>query len=328
MGATTADTGAAALAAAASGGDRRALARLLTRVERGGAAGRAAAAAMHELGAAGTYTVGLTGAPGAGKSTLTDALVAWRRARDERVAVVAIDPSSPYTGGAILGDRVRLREAHIADDGVFVRSLANRGQLGGLAAAIPDVVRAFDCAGWPLVLIETVGVGQTEVAVAGQADTTVVVVNPGWGDEVQANKAGLLEIADVLVVNKADRPGVRDTVRELKRMLAFGHDRAWIPPVVETVAVDDRGIDELWAALDDHRAFLERDGGLAARRAARLRGELRERVVADTLRRLLALEREPEGEALLAALQDGRLDLVAATLRARALLAPTDEEEL
>lgn len=314
------------LAAAAAAGDRRALARLLTRVERGGADGRAAAAAMHELGGAGTYTVGLTGAPGAGKSTLTDALVADRRARDERVAVVAIDPSSPYTGGAILGDRVRLREAHIADDGVFVRSLANRGQLGGLAAAIPDVVRAFDCAGWPLVLIETVGVGQTEVAVAGQADTTVVVVNPGWGDEVQANKAGLLEIADVLVVNKADRPGVSETVRELKRMLAFSGHRPWTPPVVETVAVEDTGIAELRSALEGHRAFLEREGGLAARRAARLRGELRERVVADTLQRLLALEREPEGRALLDALRDGRIDLVAATLRARSLLAPEPEQ--
>ena len=174
------------------------------------------------------YTVGITGAPGAGKSTLTNALLRRVRAAGDTVAVLAIDPSSPFTGGAILGDRVRMSD-HATDDGVFIRSMATRGHLGGLSLATLEAVRVLDAVGWPWVVIETVGVGQVEVEVAGAADTTVVVVNPGWGDAVQANKAGLLEIADLFVINKADRPGTDETRRDLERMLDLTVDRRLAP---------------------------------------------------------------------------------------------------
>ena len=186
-----------------------------------------------------SYTVGLTGAPGAGKSTLTSALLAHLRAQDEQVAVLAIDPTSPFSGGAILGDRVRMQD-HATDPGVFIRSMATRGHLGGLALAVPEAVRLLDAVGRPLVIVETVGVGQVEVEIAGAADTTVVVVNPGWGDAVQANKAGLMEIADVFVINKADRQGVAETRRDLERMLDLSELGEWRPPIVTAVATTGR----------------------------------------------------------------------------------------
>jgi len=220
------------------------------------------------------YTVGMTGAPGSGKSTLTDKLIGVIRGSGNEVGVLAIDPSSPFSGGAILGDRVRMQD-HATDEGVFIRSMATRGHLGGLSLATPQAVRILDAAGKPWIIIETVGVGQVEVEVAGAADTTVVVVNPRWGDGVQANKAGLLEIADVLVVNKADREGAADTVRDLQVMLELAGERDWRPPIVETVATDNRGIDDLWQAILDHRSHLEADGRLDRRRDARLRDELR-----------------------------------------------------
>jgi GTPase len=226
------------------------------------------------LSAGGAYTIGMTGAPGSGKSTLTDKLIGLLRGSGNEVGVLAIDPSSPFSGGAILGDRVRMQD-HATDDGVFIRSMATRGHLGGLSLATPQAVRILDAAGKPWIIIETVGVGQVEVEVAGAADTTVVVVNPRWGDGVQANKAGLLEIADVLVVNKADREGAADTVRDLQVMLELAGARDWRPPIVETVATDSRGIDDLWRAILDHRAHLEADGRLERRRDARLRDELR-----------------------------------------------------
>ena len=226
------------------------------------------------LSSGGAYTVGMTGAPGSGKSTLTDKLIGLLRGSGNEVGVLAIDPSSPFSGGAILGDRVRMQD-HATDEGVFIRSMATRGHLGGLSLATPQAVRILDAAGKPWIIIETVGVGQVEVEVAGAADTTVVVVNPRWGDGVQANKAGLLEIADVLVVNKADREGAADTVRDLQVMLELAGERDWRPPIVETVATDSRGIDELWRAVLDHRAYLEADGRLERRRDARLREELR-----------------------------------------------------
>ncbi|MCU1374007.1 MAG: Methylmalonyl Co-A mutase-associated GTPase MeaB, partial [Actinomycetia bacterium] len=198
-------------------GDRGALARALSLVEQGGQPARDVGRLAYPHGGH-AYTVGLTGAPGAGKSTLTNALIGNLRGRGETVAVLAIDPSSPFTGGAILGDRVRMQD-HALDDGVFIRSMATRGHLGGLALATPQAIRVLDAAGAPWVLLETVGVGQVEVEVAGAADTTVVVVNPGWGDAVQANKAGLMEIADVFVINKADRAGVNETRRDLETML-------------------------------------------------------------------------------------------------------------
>jgi len=192
--------------------------------------------------------------------------------------VLAVDPTSPFTGGAILGDRIRMQD-HSTDPGVFIRSMATRGHLGGLALATPHAVRILDAAGKPWVIIETVGVGQVEVEVAGAADTTVVALNPGWGDAVQASKAGLLEIADVFAVNKADRPGTDDAVRDLRQMIEWSSPQDWAPPVIETVATDGRGIDELWDAIGAHRVYLSAEGRLAARRAARLRDEIQSLVV-------------------------------------------------
>ncbi|HKA92493.1 MAG TPA: methylmalonyl Co-A mutase-associated GTPase MeaB [Acidimicrobiia bacterium] len=262
-----------ALVEAARQGDRAAIAKLISLVETGGDAATDAVGRLY-ASTGGAYTIGVTGAPGSGKSTLTDKLIGLVRAAGTEVGVLAIDPSSPFTGGAILGDRVRMQD-HATDEGVFIRSMATRGHLGGLSLATPQAVRILDAAGKPWIVIETVGVGQVEVEVAGAADTTVVVVNPRWGDGVQANKAGLLEIADVLVVNKADREGTTETVRDLEVMLELAGARDWRPPIVETVATDGRGVDELWRAILDHRAHLEADGRLERRRDARLRDELR-----------------------------------------------------
>jgi LAO/AO transport system kinase len=223
------------------------------------------------------YTVGITGSPGAGKSTLTNALVSVVRSDDERVAVLAIDPSSPFTGGAFLGDRVRMGE-HALDDAVFIRSMATRGHLGGLAVAAPEAVRVLGSAGFDWVLVETVGVGQVEVEVAGQADTTVVVVNPGWGDAVQAAKAGLLEIADVFVVNKADRPGAAEAEADLRRILDLsaggGGNAVWKPSIVRTTATSGGGVADVWKAVRDHRDHLTSTGGLQERRRQRASDEI------------------------------------------------------
>jgi LAO/AO transport system kinase len=265
---------------AAAGGDRRSVARLLSMVERGGDDARAAGALAHAR-SGGAYTVGITGAPGAGKSTLTSALLGELRSRGERVSVLAIDPSSPFTGGAILGDRIRMQD-HALDDGVFIRSMATRGHLGGLALATPQAVRVLDAAGFPWVLVETVGVGQVEVEIVGAADTTVVVVNPGWGDAVQANKAGLMEIADIFVINKADRPGAEETRRDLDGMLDLTDYGEWRPPVVDAVATEGTGVCELWEQVLAHRAHLESSGELGRRRGRRAREELT-RIVAERL---------------------------------------------
>jgi LAO/AO transport system kinase len=257
---------------AARDGDRGALARLLTLVEQGGEGARAVGRVTHPLGGHAT-TVGITGSPGAGKSTLTSALIGRMRVDEVAVAVLAIDPSSPFTGGAILGDRVRMSD-HALDDGVFIRSMATRGHLGGLALATPEAIRVLDAVGCPWIVIETVGVGQVEVEVAGAADTTVVVLNPGWGDAVQANKAGLLEIADVFVINKADRPGVDEARRDLEQMLELSATRAWEAPIVATVGTTGDGVDELWAELQRHRAWLVETGELDRRRRDRVTDEL------------------------------------------------------
>ncbi len=243
-------------------------------VERvGDDAREAAAAASAHAGQA--RVVGITGAPGAGKSSLIAALTGHLRARGERVAVLAVDPSSPLSGGAVLGDRVRM-QAHTLDDGVFVRSMASRGIPGGLALAAPDAVRVLDAAGWPWVLVETVGVGQADVDVGLVADTIVVVVNPGWGDGVQAEKAGLLEIADILVVNKGDRPGADEAGSVLAGMLDLVPPASgWRPPVVVTSCLGGIGVNELWAAVDDHQQWLADQGRGDARRRARLAAERR-----------------------------------------------------
>jgi len=261
---------------AARRGDRTALARLLSLIERGDDDARTVGRLAHPESGSG-YTVGLTGAPGAGKSTLTSALIGHLRALELELAVLAIDPSSPFTGGAILGDRVRMQD-HATDPGVYIRSMATRGHLGGLSLATPEAVRLLDAIGRKWILVETVGVGQVEVEVAGKADTTVVVVNPGWGDSVQANKAGLMEIADVFVINKADRKGVDETTRDLMQMLDLSDlpSEAWRPPIVPTVATSGEGIDHLWDAVQSHREWAGLSGELARRREFRMREELRE----------------------------------------------------
>jgi LAO/AO transport system kinase len=266
------------LFAAAKAGDRSALARLLSMVERGGDDARAIGRISHPLGG-GSYTVGLTGAPGAGKSTLTAMIIGHLRAHELEVSVLCIDPSSPFTGGAILGDRVRMQD-HATDPGVFIRSMATRGHLGGLSLATPAAIGLLDAIGREWVLVETVGVGQVEIEIAGKADTTVVVVNPGWGDSVQANKAGIMEIADVFVINKADRKGVDETRRDIELMLDLsdlGHDE-WRPPIVATVANDNKGIAEAWGEIERHREFITTSGTLAKRREQRMRHELSELV--------------------------------------------------
>lgn len=293
-------------------GDRRALARLLSIVERGGAPARELSALAYAR-AGGSYSIGLTGAPGAGKSTLTGRIVSVAQAETEGpVAVLAIDPSSPLSGGAILGDRVRMQD-HALDPSVYIRSMATRGHLGGLAAAVPDAFRVLDAAGWPLVLVETVGVGQVEVEVAGTCDTVVVVLNPGWGDAVQANKAGLLEVADVLVINKADRPGVRETRRDLVHMLQLTGEMEWTPPIVETVASSGDGVHELWEAISSHRSHLEASGRLADRRRARMADEMERlavdsyaHLVAAVLGRLSARDGGLTGDGAAEALEEGR----------------------
>ena len=265
-----------ALFASAVNGDRGSLARLLSLIERGGDDARTIGRLTYPKSGH-AYTVGITGAPGAGKSTLTSAVIGNLRAQDVQVAVLAIDPSSPFTGGAILGDRVRMQD-HATDTGVFIRSMATRGHLGGLSLATTEAIRLLDAVGCPWILVETVGVGQVEVEIAGKADTTIVVVNPGWGDAVQANKAGLMEIADIFVINKADRKGADETRRDLEQMLDLSdlaHD-AWRPPILQTTATSGDGVEELWNVVAQHREHSTATGLLQRRRSFRLREELRE----------------------------------------------------
>ena len=286
----------AALVERALAGDRRAIAKVLSLVEQGGEGARIALVRLH--GRTGhAWSIGITGAPGSGKSTLTDQLVIRLRSGGAEVGVLAVDPTSPFSGGAILGDRVRMQH-HTDDAGVFIRSMATRGHLGGLALATPQAVRVLDAVGKGWIVIETVGVGQVEVEIAGHADTTVVVVNPGWGDSVQTAKAGLLEIADIFVVNKADRPGAADAVRDLAGMLELSGDRAWRPPVVQTVATTGEGVDELFDAITAHRAHLESTGEAETRRHARLREELRGLVAAQMLERADAVCSGPGFDAM------------------------------
>jgi LAO/AO transport system kinase len=290
----------------AAGGDRAAVARLLSLVERGGQPARDVGALTYPRGGE-AYTVGITGAPGAGKSTLTNRLIEVVRRRGSEVGVLAIDPSSPFTGGAILGDRVRMQD-HALDAGVFIRSMATRGHLGGLSLATPQAIRVLDAAGLPWVLIETVGVGQVEVEIAGAADTTIVVVNPGWGDAVQANKAGLLEVADVFVINKADRAGAEQTQRDLEDALGYATRERHRPAIVKTVAQSGDGVEELWDAILAHRALMESTGELAQRRARRIDEELREIVI----RRLEQRASELDFEALRDDVLERKLDPYAA----------------
>jgi len=274
-------------------GDRRAVARAISMVEDG--AEGLAELSSDLFGHTGrAYTIGLTGSPGVGKSTLAGELVRLARQRELSVAVLAIDPTSPFTGGALLGDRLRMQE-HATDPGVFIRSMATRGHLGGMALAAPEAVRILDASGKDLVMVETVGVGQAEVDVAAATDTTLVVVSPGWGDAVQVAKAGILEIADVFVVNKSDREGAGAAARDLEQMIRMGSVAEWTPPVVRTSAQRSEGIDELWEAMDRHRAHLEETGQLEQKRRDRLLREV-EGLAGERLRGGVrdALARDPE----------------------------------
>jgi LAO/AO transport system kinase len=255
-------------------GERRALARLLTHVEDGSEERLRTLIRLLHPHTGTAQLVGITGSPGVGKSTLTSALISeWRR-RERTVAVVAVDPSSPFSGGALLGDRVRM-QSHALDDGVFIRSMASRGHLGGLSWATPQAVLCMDAAGYDVVVVETVGVGQAEVEVASMADTTVVALAPGMGDAIQAAKAGILEVADVFCVNKADRDGADRTARELKDMQQLGHGD-WLAPIRKTVAAKEEGITELADAIDAHRTWLIDSGTLETQRIHRARVQVRE----------------------------------------------------
>ncbi len=269
-------------------GDRAALARVITLIQRdpesvaridpaiAGATGRA-------------YTVGVTGAPGAGKSTLVGALLLDALSRSQRSAVLALDPESPISGGAILGDRLRMERAAV-DDRVFIRSVTAEASAGGLSTAAPLIVRALDAAGWPWILIETVGVGQTELSIVEAAATTVVVLTPGFGDEVQSIKAGLMEVGDVFVINKADRPGLAQTRRDIEHALAHAPRRDWQPPILDTIATDGTGVVQASEAIHAHRAHLEKTGALPAQRRRFLRLAVRalaERALRNRLQRYL-----------------------------------------
>ena len=271
LGNTRSSESAADLAERVQAGDRRALARVISLIENGDPAVRSVMKELTPL-ASGARVIGLTGAPGAGKSTVTGALIKEFRKQDLKVAVLAVDPSSPFSGGALLGDRVRMAD-HATDPGVYIRSMASRGQLGGLAAATPQAVRALDCAGFGVILLETVGVGQAEVEIASAADSTVVLVVPGMGDSIQAAKAGVLEIADVLVVNKADRPDTQPTVRDLRNMVALS-SADWKPPIVTTVGTTGEGIDDLVRHLGRHWDWLGETGERDRRRLVRARDEV------------------------------------------------------
>ncbi|GLY54392.1 methylmalonyl Co-A mutase-associated GTPase MeaB [Lentzea sp. NBRC 102530] len=257
-------------------GEPRAVARLISLVEQASEAlPEVAAALAPHTGHA--QVIGLTGAPGVGKSTSTNALVRAFRDQGKRVAVIAVDPSSPFSGGALLGDRVRMGD-HATDPGVFIRSMATRGHLGGLSWATPQALRVLDAAGFDVVLVETVGVGQSEVEIVALADTTIVLLAPGMGDGIQAAKAGILEIADVFVVNKADRDGADQTARDLKYMISLGRrDREgplWRPPVVKTVAARNEGLDQVVTAIGEHHAWMAEHGELHERRLRRAGAEI------------------------------------------------------
>ena len=284
-------------------GDRRAVARAISLVEDGRPELERLSAGIY--GATGrAVTVGITGAPGVGKSTLAGALVGALRADERRVAVLAVDPTSPYTGGALLGDRVRMQE-HATDPDVFIRSMATRGHLGGMALAAPEGVRILDAAGYDPVMVETVGVGQAEVDVAAATDTAVVILAPGLGDAVQMAKAGILEAADVFVVNKADRDGAREVMRELRQMLHLGPKRDWDPPVL-SVSATTGDVSAVWAAIEEHDAWARTSGARDAKRRARLLAEV-ESLAAERFKLAVAAQLAEDAE-LVEDLTERRVD--------------------
>ena len=298
------------LATRARRGEPRAVARLISLVESDPARRREIARAL-VAGPRHAQVVGLTGSPGVGKSTTTAALIAALRKDDLRVGVLAVDPSSPFSGGALLGDRVRMQD-HANDPGVFIRSMATRGHLGGLSAAVPQALRVLDRAGCDVVLVETVGVGQAEVEVASLADTTAVLLAPGMGDGIQAAKAGILEVADVLVVNKADRDGAEQVARDLRAMQALGGRHSepggWRAPIVMSVASRGEGIDDIWAAVTKHRDWLVRTGEMQGRRDARAAAEVEALALASTRAQFAALHGSAALPSLARRVVAGELD--------------------
>jgi LAO/AO transport system kinase len=298
----------AGLVEAARDGNIRALARLVSLVENRSAELRPVMRLIAPF-TGGARVIGLTGAPGVGKSTVTAALVSAYRRRELRVGVLAVDPTSPFSGGALLGDRIRMQD-HATDAGVFIRSMASRGRLGGLSWATPQAVRILDAAGFDVIVIETVGVGQAEVEIASLADSTLVVVAPGMGDAVQAAKAGILEIADLFAVNKGDRAGAQEAVRDLRTMLAMADHGAgaWKPPIVITTATTGEGIDDLVAKLDAHDAWLAESGERDRRHRARAKEEISAIAVAELRRRLGGLPGESRLDDLAGRVADGKLD--------------------
>ncbi|WP_297535375.1 methylmalonyl Co-A mutase-associated GTPase MeaB [Thermococcus sp.] len=285
------------LVQSALSGDKKAIARLITLVENDEEKAREIIRRIYpHTGRA--YVVGITGPPGSGKSTLLDKLIKLARNEGHKVGVIAIDPTSPFTGGALLGDRLRMQR-HSTDPGVFIRSMATRGSLGGLAKATNDAVKVLDAAGYDLIFVETVGVGQIEVDIVKTADTVVLVTVPGLGDEVQAIKAGLMEVADIFAINKADREGVEMVHLELKMALEFEREKwkqiGWEPPIVETTAFTLKGVRPLWEAIKRHRKHMEESGRLRERRAFRAREEVKT-IIASTVARKVE-ERLERGEA-------------------------------
>jgi LAO/AO transport system kinase len=296
------------LVAAARGRDARALARLVSLVENESPQLRAVMKAIAPLTGQARVT-GLTGSPGVGKSTVTAALIRAYRGGGLRVGVLAVDPTSPFSGGALLGDRVRMQD-HATDEGVFIRSMASRGHLGGLSWTAPQAIRILDAAGFDVILVETVGVGQAEVEIASLADSTLVIVAPGMGDSIQAAKAGILEIADIFAVNKSDRPGAQEAVRDLRTMLAMARygDTDWKPPIVSTSAAAGEGIDELTARLDAHWSWLATSGELDRRRRARAREEISAIAVTEIRRRLGGMPGESRLDDLASRVASGAID--------------------
>ena len=301
------------LVTAARAGSPRAVARLISLVEDAHPALREVMAALApHTGHA--HVIGITGSPGVGKSTSSNALVGALRGRGRRIGILAVDPSSPFSGGALLGDRIRMQD-HALDPEVYIRSMASRGHLGGLSWSTPQALRVLDAAGCDVIVVETVGVGQSEVQVAGLADTTLVLLAPGMGDGIQAAKAGILEIGDVFVVNKADRDGAATTVRDLRHMISLGNRKdpgLWQPPVVKTVAARGEGIDELMEAIDAHLAWLTEGGGLRRRRVARAADEIEAIALARLRSRMGDLRHDESVDRLAAEVVDGTTDPYAA----------------
>ncbi len=309
---TQGDSRAAELVAAARAGDPRSLARMVSLIENGAPQLRPLMRAVAPY-AGHARVVGLTGSPGVGKSTVTGALIRAYRAAGLRVGVLAVDPTSPFTGGALLGDRVRMQE-HATDAGVFIRSMATRGHLGGLSVAAPQALRVLDAAGFDVICVETVGVGQAEVEIAALADSTLVILAPGMGDSIQTAKAGVLEIADIFVVNNNDRPGAQEVIRDVRNMLAmvsYGEGTAagtWKPPIVSASAASGDGIDELVGRLDAHWSWLVESGERERRLVTRAREEIAAIAVAEIRHRLGGLPGESRLDELAAQVATGKLD--------------------